>query len=119
MAKQQKPKKPRKNKRLKLTITERDKWKQILKEVEKAEAPVSVLHTITVNLKDGTKVEINVQELLAEGLTPDFLEKEINHLFQTQLPTLKLAKWETSSQEILWVPSNLHRPQGMFTSIFL
>ena len=80
---QQEPKKPRpKSKRLKLTITERDKWKQILKDVEKAEAPVSVLHTITVNLKDGTSVEINVQELLAEGLTPEYLEAEINQKLQ-------------------------------------
>lgn len=71
------PRKPARSKRLKLTISERDKWKQILKDVEKAEAPVSVLHAITVNLKDGTSVDINVQELLAEGISPDFLEKEI------------------------------------------
>lgn len=76
---QQKPEKPpRKNKRLKLTITERDKWRQILKEVEKAEAPVSVLKSITVNLIDGTKVNINIQELLSEGATPEDLEEDIN-----------------------------------------
>lgn len=76
---QQGPKKPRpKSKRLKLTITERDKWKQILKEVEKAEAPLSVLQLINVNLKDGTSVEINVQELLSEGYNADYLEAEIN-----------------------------------------
>lgn len=76
---QQEPKKPRpKNKRLKLTISERDKWKQILKEVKKDEAPVSVLQLITVNLKDGSSVDINVQELLAEGHDPAVLEAEIN-----------------------------------------
>jgi hypothetical protein len=75
----QKPEKPpRKNKQLKLTITERDKWRQILKEVEKAEAPVSVLKSITVNLIDGTKVKINIQELLSEGATPEELESDIN-----------------------------------------
>jgi hypothetical protein len=80
MSNQQEPKKPRrpKSKRLKLTISERDKWKQILAEVEKAEAPVSVLRAITVNLIDGTKVEIDIQELLSEGFAPDDLEAEIN-----------------------------------------
>lgn len=72
------PKKQPKRKRLKLTITEREKWKQILKDVDKAEAPVSVLHEITVNLIDGTSVDINVQELLAQGISADFLEEEIN-----------------------------------------
>lgn len=77
MAKQQKPKQPR-SKRLKLSITERDKWKQILKEVEKAEAPVSVLQGITVNLIDGTQVDIDVQKLLKEGFLPEDLEAQIN-----------------------------------------
>ena len=75
----QKPEKPpRKNKQLKLTITERDKWRQILKDVEKDEAPVSVLKSITVNLIDGTKVKINIQEMLSEGSTPEDLETDIN-----------------------------------------
>jgi hypothetical protein len=72
------PKKPTKSKRLKLALTERDKWKQILKEVEKAEAPVSVLHAITVNLIDGTSVDINIQDLLSEGVEPAYLEEEIS-----------------------------------------
>ena len=79
MSNQPKPKKPpRKNKRLKLTITERDKWRQILAEVEKAQAPVSVLRAITVNLIDGTQVDIDIQELLAEGVAPEDLEQRIN-----------------------------------------
>jgi hypothetical protein len=78
MAEQQPKKPPRKSKRLKLTITERAKWKQILAEVEKAEAPVSVLRTITVNLIDGTRVEIDVQELLSEGHSAEYIETEIN-----------------------------------------
>lgn len=76
----QQPKKqpPRKSKRLKLTISERAKWKQILAEVEKAEAPVTVLRGITVNLIDGTEVDIDVQQLLSEGMSPEDLEAEIN-----------------------------------------
>lgn len=76
---QQKPKKPpRKSNQHKLTISNKDKWKQILKEVEKLEAPVSVIQTITVTLKDGTAVDIEVADLLSEGMEPDDLEQEIN-----------------------------------------
>lgn len=78
MAQEKPGKRPRKSKKLKLTITERDKWRQILKEVEKDEAPLSVLKSITVNLIDGTSVDINVQELLKTGINPEDLELEIN-----------------------------------------
>jgi hypothetical protein len=77
-----KPGDPKRPKRLKLTITERAKWKQILKEVEKAEAPVSVLQGITVHLIDGTQVNIDVQELLNEGILPEDLEEDINQKLQ-------------------------------------
>ena len=78
MALQQNPKKPKQSKRHKLTISSKDKWKQILREVEKIEAPVSVIQTITVHLVDGTQVDINVQDLLDEGRSADDLEQEIN-----------------------------------------
>ena len=78
MAKQQ-PKKPLvKSKRHKLNISQKDKWRQILKEVEKLEAPVSVIQNIEVVLKDGTRVDIDVVELLQEGTDPGVLEREIN-----------------------------------------
>lgn len=74
---EQKPKKPRpKSKRLKLS--RKEEWTKILKEVEKNEIPVTFLKSLTVNLKDGTSVSIDVLELMHQGLTPDFIEKEIN-----------------------------------------
>ena len=84
MSKQQEPKKPRqaKSKRLKLTLSRRAKWKQILAEVEKAEAPVSVLRAITVNLIDGTQVDIDIQQLLREGMDEEDLEQQINNKLQ-------------------------------------
>lgn len=78
LQKPQKPKPPRKSKRLKLLITERDKWKQILAEVETPEAPISVIQKIEIELVDGTHVEINVQELLSDGYDEDELEQAIN-----------------------------------------
>ena len=76
----QQPKKPdaRKSKRHKLAISPKEKWKQILREVEKLEAPVSVIQNIKVKLTDGTIVDIDVAELLREGMDPGELEQEIN-----------------------------------------
>ena len=76
--KPQKPKPPRKSKRLKLLISERDKWKQILKQVETPEAPLSVIQKIEVELIDGSIVDINIPELLAEGYEEGELEDMIN-----------------------------------------
>jgi len=76
---QQNPKRPSaKNKRHKLTISSKDKWKQILKQVDTPEAPISVIQKIEVELIDGTIVDINVSDLLAEGYEPGELEDMIN-----------------------------------------
>lgn len=79
LQKPQKPKPQRKSKRLKLLITERDKWKQILAQVDTPEAPISVIQKIELKLVDGTVVEINVRELLSEGYDEYELEEAINH----------------------------------------
>lgn len=76
--KPQKPKQPRRSKRLKLLITERDKWKQILADIEKPEAPVSVIEKIEIELFDGTVFDINVRDLLEEGYSEHELEDMIN-----------------------------------------
>ena len=49
-----------------------------LKDVEKKEVPVNLLDSITVNLVDGTSVDINIKELLAEGMTPEEIEQSLN-----------------------------------------
>jgi hypothetical protein len=75
MAKQQKPKQPKPKK---LNVTQKQKWRAILAEVEKHEIPVHVLERLVVHLKDGTDVEVNVKELLSEGHDPQQLELHIN-----------------------------------------
>jgi hypothetical protein len=74
----QKPlRKPRqKSKRLKLS--RKEEWTKILKDVEKNEVPVSFLRSITVNLMDDTVVEINITELLEEGVDPEVIEIQLN-----------------------------------------
>ena len=71
---EQKPKKPR-QKSKRLNLNSKAKWESILKSVEKKEIPIAMLESVSVNLSDGTIVNINVKELLDEGNDPDELEK--------------------------------------------
>lgn len=79
---EQKPKKPR-QKSKRLNLTSKAKWEAILKSVEKKEIPISMLESICVNLTDGTQVNINIRELLEEGLDPTELEISIKTKLQT------------------------------------
>lgn len=65
-----------------LNITAREKWSKILKEVEKQEVPITLLESITVELIDGTKVQINIKDLIDEGLDPDEIENALNKKLQ-------------------------------------
>jgi len=91
--KPQKPKQPRKSKRLKLLVTERDKWKQILAEIDTVEAPISVIQKIEVELIDGTVVEINVRDMLAEGYAEEELEDMINSRLDANDDVIKDASF--------------------------
>lgn len=75
---QQNPKKPRQPKSRRLNLSSKDKWERLLKEVTKEQVPVGVLRHITVNLKDGTSVDVNIEEMLEEGTDPALIEKMIN-----------------------------------------
>jgi len=50
----------------------------LLKEVHKEQVPIGVLLYITVNLKDGTSVDVNIKEMIDEGADPGYVEKLIN-----------------------------------------
>ena len=78
MPKQQEPKKPRRPKSKRLNLNSKAKWEKLLKEVNKEQVPIGVLRYITVNLKDGTSVDVNIAEMLEEGADPAFVEKLIN-----------------------------------------
>jgi hypothetical protein len=78
MPKQQEPKKPRRPKSKRLNFNKKDQWEKLLKEVNKEQVPIGVLRYITVNLKDGTSVDVNIAEMLEDGAEPAFVEKLIN-----------------------------------------
>lgn len=73
---EQKPKKPRRKSK-RLNLSSKAQWESILKSVETKEIPIAMLESIDVNLNDGTRVKINVRELLDEGVDAEELEKEI------------------------------------------
>lgn len=69
---------PRKNQSKRINIDPRERWKSILKGVTKDEVPVALIKSVTVNLIDGTQVEIDVLELLRQGYDTDEIESMLN-----------------------------------------
>ena len=78
MSKQQEPKKPRQPKSKRLNLNRKDQWEKLLKEVNKEQVPIAVIRYLTVNLKDGTSVDVNIAEMLDEGADPAVVENLIN-----------------------------------------
>lgn len=62
----------------KINVNIKDKWEQILLDVDKSEVPLEVLERILIHLIDGTKVNINVLELLATDIDVGELEKTLS-----------------------------------------
>jgi hypothetical protein len=75
---QQNPKKPRQPKSKRLNLNRKDQWEKLIKEINKEQVPIGVLRYITVNLKDGTSVDVDVVELLDNGEDPAVVEQLIN-----------------------------------------
>lgn len=76
MANQKPQKKPQKPKRLNLNT--KAAWKEILKQVDKKEVPVSVLEKMMIHLRDGTIVTVDIKRMVSEGADPDDIETHIN-----------------------------------------
>ncbi len=72
------PEKPKKRGSKSVNISKKSSWQRIIKEVEKKEIPIHVIERLTVILKDGSVVPINVKELLSAGADPGEVEKELN-----------------------------------------
>jgi len=75
-------KQPKRKPRLKrLNVTTREKWSNILKGIDKKEVPISLLQSITVKLVDGTQVDIDIKELIADGMSTDSVEQMLEQKF--------------------------------------
>jgi len=49
----------------------------LLKEVNKEQVPIDVILYLTVNLNDGTAVEVNIAEMLEDGADPEIIEQMV------------------------------------------
>ena len=63
----------RKPKLKRVNVNPKSQWREILKQVDKEDIPVNLLLRIVVNLIDGTRVTIEVKNLLDEIQDPDVL----------------------------------------------
>ena len=72
------PRKKPRSKLKKINVSARDQWKKILADVEKNEIPITMLQSLSVNLVDGTVVNINIKQLLAEGTDPEIIEEMLD-----------------------------------------
>jgi len=63
---------------MKLTINPTEDWKQILSDTDKSEVPIEVMEKVVVNLKDGSFIDVNIRELIEEGIDPILIEEKLN-----------------------------------------
>ena len=69
-------------------------------EIDKPEAPISVIDKIEVQLLDGTVFDINVRELLNEGHDPEMLEEMINAKLDAANHLIKDANFYINSDYV-------------------
>jgi hypothetical protein len=72
------PRKKPRSKLKKINVSAKDQWKRILRDIEKEEIPITLLRSISVNLVDGTIVNIDVKELIKEGHDPEVIEEMLD-----------------------------------------
>lgn len=75
MSNQQPRKKRSKYKRV--HISAKQHWQRILRDIDTDHIPITMLQAISVNLIDGTRVRINIKDLLDSGADPDELEQSM------------------------------------------
>ncbi len=100
MAKQQEPKKPKRPRSKKLNAGTKKEWEAILREVEKHEVPIGMLDSMTVNLKDGTQVNIEIRDLIAEGADPDELKDRIDERLEALDSIIQDVDFYISLEEV-------------------
>jgi hypothetical protein len=76
------PKKPpRKARGKKVVINKRKSWQDIVNGVDKNQVPVEILEYISVQLIDGTSINIDIKELINSGQNPAEIEILLDEKF--------------------------------------
>lgn len=95
------PKKPKRPKSKKLNISSRSQWRALIKDIDKDDIPVDFLLSITVNLIDGSKININIKELLDQGTDPEVLHTSLDHKLQALDDYIKDIDFYVSIDDIV------------------
>lgn len=66
----------------KVNISARDQWQKIVSSVDTDHIPARLLNSVVINLIDGTKVRLDIKELLAAGNDPDELDDNLRSKFK-------------------------------------
>lgn len=61
-----------------IDISTRNKWEAILKDVEKHEVPINVIELIDIFLVDGSRITVDVLDMLDQGVDPVDLQDQLN-----------------------------------------
>jgi hypothetical protein len=69
---------PKKSRPKKININTKQQWESILRSITKDEIPMELLDSLTVNLTDGTRVNIKIKDLLDSGIKTHEVEHSIN-----------------------------------------
>ena len=72
----------RKSKTETLHLNQKKKWEQVIESVDKREVPIEVLKKVSVILVDGTEINVDIRQLLAEGLSSSEIERILNKKFE-------------------------------------
>lgn len=96
----EKPQRKKRSKLKRLNITQREKWEKILKDVEKQEVPVTVLECISVNLVDGTTIDVNIKQLLSDGLEPEEVERLLTEKLEAMDHIIKDVDFYVSIDDV-------------------
>lgn len=63
----------------KIAVNIRDKWEKILSDVDKPEVPIQVLERMIIKLIDGSRINIDIMALIAEGGDPSDIEEHLQN----------------------------------------
>jgi len=75
------PPKRKRPKLKKINISSRSQWQNIIRDVDTDHIPIRLVNAIGINLIDGTKVTINIRELIAAGNDPEELDQVLRSKF--------------------------------------
>lgn len=90
----------RKPKPKKVNVSHKVHWRNIIKDINTERIPINIVKTISLSLIDGTQVEINIDDLLNEGIDPDILEEHIQEKFNELGPYIKNVNFNINIKDI-------------------